>query len=301
MKKTLLTLLLVGSTLLLHAQARLIAVKGKSTNTVAKNLDDAIKVAKAGDVIYLPGGVYGITDTIQKKIHIVGTGYNSQIARATRPSYINGNLIIGKQAEGTIIEGIATDNGSNLHIYADNVILRRCAIYKTIDFSKSSRYGQIINCIAYKIDGQYLTVHNSLVYSFDAAHSEISNSIIRRFKFADNNVAINTIWGENYQNRSTVHFTACYHNKNAIDYGYKGELAKIFKNSPSNDFYNLSNNYQLTDSLTNLYPNLGIYHGEYPWKDGGQPITPHIEENKSYLDVPSQLFRLNVKVKAQPK
>lgn len=300
MKKTLLTLLLVGSTLLLHAQARLIAVKGKSTNTVAKNLDEAIKVAKSGDVIYLPGGVYSFSDTIQKKIHIIGTGYNNQIPRATLPTYINNNLIIGKQAEGTIIEGVAISNTGNFHIYADNVILRRCDIHKRIDF-KSSRYGQIINCILSQIDGQYLTVHNSLIrYQFYADYSEISNSIVREFYNAKNNVAINTIWGGSSSN-SQIHFTACYYNNSAIYHGNKAELAKIFKNSPSNDFHNLSNNYQLTDSMTNLYPNLGIYHGEYPWKDGGQPITPHIEENKSYLDVPSQLFRLNVKVKAQPK
>lgn len=299
MKKFTLTLLVLGTVLALQAQVRLIAVKGKTTNTVVKTINEAIKTAKTGDVIYLPGGGFNLTDTINKKVHIIGTGYNSEIPRATLTSTILGNIIITKEAKGTIIEGVMINSKGSFEISASETTLRRCKIHRQINF-KTTQNCQIINCITTHINGSYLHVYNSLLHGeFYADNSEIHNCIVRYFYEAKNCIAENTIWGIIYA--STIDFTHCLHNGSAIYDNSSGELKKIFKNTVTNDFFNVKNDYHLLDSLATVHPQLGIYKGQYPWKDGGQPITPHIEENNSYLDVQNQKFKLRVKVKAQSK
>ncbi len=302
MKKQLLTLaLLLLTTVTLQAQTRLIAVKGKTTNTVVRTLDEAIEVAKAGDRIYLPGGSFHISDTLKKTVHIIGTGYNDKIPRATLPTHIFNDIYIGKEAKGTIIEGVSISSQGNFHIYADQTILRRCKIGNSIYF-KSSKGCQIINCITRRVIGRYLFVHNSFIsnskyYSYDFKYSEINNSIINYISY-EGNVITNSIYGYNNSSTNTLH--TCLKNSAVVTPG-TAELRKIFKTAKSNSFFDLTNDYHLQDSIAEKYPNLGIYKGQYPWKDGGQPITPHIEENNSYLDVQEQKFKLRVKVKAQSK
>lgn len=303
MKKFTLTLLVLGTVLALQAQVRLIAVKGKTTNTVVKTINEAIKTAKTGDVIYLPGGGFNLTDTINKKVHIIGTGYNSEIPRATLTSTILGNIIITKEAKGTIIEGVMINSKGSFKISASETTLRRCKIHRRIDFEETQNC-QIINCITTHIAGNYLHIYNSLLHGyFYADNSEIHNCIVKYFYGAMNCIAENTIYGyfSSSYYYSTIDFTHCLHNESAIYRNNSGELKKIFKNTVSNDFFYVKNDYHLLDSLATVHPQLGIYKGQYPWKDGGQPITPHIEENNSYLDVQNQKFKLRVKVKAQSK
>ncbi len=302
MKRLYFTLVMAMAIITLQAQ-RLIAVKGANTDAVVQTLDEAITVAEAGDVIYLPGGVaYTISDTIKKPIHIIGTGYNKEITRATLVSIIRDSIIIGAEAKGTIIEGVWINNTGNFHIYADETILRRCLIRKQLDF-KSSKNCLIINCIAAHTIGSNVTAYNSVFsgyiywvldlydirnWGLDLDDSEINNCIVYFFKGANNSIVNNTIW--NYSNNGHLDFQDCLNA--SIGATCKGVNTANFTTHYNQDFH-------LKDSIANLYPNLGIYKGAYPWKDGGQPITPHIEENNSYLDVQNQKFKLRVKVKAQ--
>lgn len=299
MKRIILTIAMAAVMIAMHAQVRLIAVKGSTTNTVVKTLDKAIEVAKSGDVIYLPGGAFTVSDTINKPVHIIGTGYNGEIPRATLTTNIMGNLYIGSAAQGMIIEGVNIGSRGTFTIKADETILRRCKIHKYVNFN-NCRDGQIINCITASVDGKYIHVYNSLIKYFHADNSELSNSIVYRFSSAETCIAQNVIYGSS-SSSSSVDFMHSIHNYSAIYGNNSAELAKLFKNKPTNDFFNLKNNYQLTDSIANAHPQLGIYKGVYPWKDGGQPISPHIEENNSYLDVQNQQFKLRVKVKAQSR
>ncbi len=295
MKKVLFTIVIAIVCVTLQAQTRLIAVKGETTNTVVETLDEAITTAQAGDKIYLPGGAFSVSDTIQKKIYIIGSGYNDRIPRVTLPTIIMGDLYVGTNAQETIIEGLAFDNTGSFHIMADDVLLRRCEIFKTVKF-KACENGQIIHCITNWIEGEHINIYNSLVKGSYAKNSSIFNSIIK-YCYTTYSMFQNSIYGN--LNSSHNSYINCYRNYNGICNGNATELAKIFRNSPTNNFFNLENNYQLTDSLVNIYPNLGIYKMMYPWKDGGQPINPHIEENNSYLDAQAQQFKLRVKVKAQ--
>ncbi len=296
MKKLFLTVLALATLTIANAQIRLIAIKGTTTDAVAKTLDEAIEIAKAGDVIYLPGGVFTIKDTIRKPVHIIGTGYNNNIPRELPFTEIIGNIYIGKNAIGTIIEGLNIPSGGNFHIMADETILRRLKIHKEVRF-KENKNCQIINCITHNIWGIKISIYNSLLGSeFHAYNSEVINCIVKQFYYSHNNIVKNTIYA--YISYSTATCSNSYRNE-AIYSGNKTDLKKIFKAEVNNNFFDLNNNYQVRDSIENIYPNIGIYHGSYPWKDGGQPITPHIEENNSYLDVQEQKFKLRVKVKAQ--
>lgn len=298
MKKSIIFLVLLCTTITLNAQTRLIAVKGKNTDTVVKTFSNALKVAKEGDVIYLPGGSY-VLGEIKKKVHILGAGYNDTIPRATLPTTILGNLVIAKEANGTIIEGLTVPE--NVYCKASEVIFRRCKMNKTMYFEPStSKNCQIINCIVDSVSDSSRNVqaYNSVFNQFYANYSEINNCIVYTFWGSNVSSSESTAHGVIYgQYTSRVDFTQSY----KLPSLGNSSLAKVFKNKPDTRVLNLANNYQLNDSIAKAHPQLGIYKGQYPWKDGGQPITPHIEENNSYLDVQSQTFKLRVKVRAQSK
>lgn len=82
--------------------------------TVSKpyyNLDTAIYYSNSGDFIYLPGGIYTISDTIKKELHIYGTGIVADssiyIGGVTT---INSNLVFSPLGSNSSVTGIITNN-----------------------------------------------------------------------------------------------------------------------------------------------------------------------------------------------
>lgn len=296
-------------TINLNAQQPLIAIKGAVTDTIAFTLLQAIDIAQPYDKIYLPGGSYHLTDSIQKPVHIIGTGYNDLIQRLLPISMFPNNLLIGSQAAGIVIEGIRFN--TSIVVRADNVSIRKCQIIGSVLSNKS-----------------YLSVIQSYVSTYlEAGHfAIISNTVINHLRYTYNSTLKNSIFdyaifSHNHGNASgynidltrnincifqncvirltrgdgptgwsgNVVMNSLYPQNDATFYGY-------FVNS-QNNIFNLASNLALASSAP--IQNIGIYHGDYPWKNGGQPVNPHIEQNNSFLDVQNEQFKLKVKVLAQ--
>lgn len=292
MKRIHLIIALLFACIILNAQNRFISIKGTHTNAVTKTLDEAIKTAQNGDTIYLPGGIFSIRDTVNKSVHLVGTGYNDRIPRTLYTTSLVGNLILGKKAKGTVVEGIKISEDGVLNIFADEVILKRCLIQKRLNFI-SSKKSQIINCIAGTVIGSDLQIYNSLMNQCEANGSVIENSIITVFINANNTDVFNTVFRNSYNSHIDLIKSYAY-----SDYK-KEELRKTFKTAKSNYYYDLNNNYRLQEDIALRFPNLGIYKGRYSWTDGGHPTNLYIEKNNSSLDISKQLFRIRVKLKRE--
>lgn len=93
-----------------------IAVYTPSSNTthIWANFDSAYSNSVAGDYIYLPGGSFTLTNTINKQIHIIGAGYNQDSSSATGITALN-QVQLSSGADGGSIEGVYfTPSSSNL-------------------------------------------------------------------------------------------------------------------------------------------------------------------------------------------
>lgn len=277
------------------AQQQLIAIKGTTTDAIATTLEEAINIAQPNDKIYLPGGNYTLNDSIQKPLHIIGTGYNHLIPRATPITTITSVLKIGSQASGAILEGVKLTN--NIYCASNNISFKN--IYQSIDnmirfYIKSGKENILFsNCIIrwiHPYSGENLVnfnINNSIINTiFYLNNSTIKNSIVGIISNSNNLDIYNSL----IANLQLSNLVNLYNSVFTLYSSY-------FSNANLSDFTIINNNFTLTSSCP--IQNIGVYFGQYPWKDGGQPINPHIEENNSFLDVQNEQFKLKVKVVPQ--
>jgi hypothetical protein len=317
----------------IFAQQKLIAVKGTVTDTIATSLDQAITLAQPGDIIYLPGGFYGYAAPIEKKVHIIGTGFQDGQNVMGRTA-INGSLTLGAGANGSTFEGLyLTDWFTQTQgCTSDNITIKRCNMMGTIQVSNSSYINShFINCVVRL--SMYLGEH----YSTMGQNNFIQNCIITNWVYRTNSSTIENclLVGVSESTNSFVKKNVFYRNDGACDaisnstglvlennlfkancysgYNYGStistesnttqypELSDVFVNVPVTPFFNFNPtyDYHLKSPYTTTPADVGIYAGDFPWKDGSLPIIPNIEKNESYLDVQNGVFKLKVKVVPQ--
>ncbi len=300
----------------LNAQQPLIAIKGVVTDTIAFTLQQAIDIAQPNDKIYLPGGIYSLTDSIQKNVHIIGTGYNDLIERLLPVSTFIGDILIGSDAQGLILEGIRTNN--TIRVRTNNVIVRRC--FAAINAGGNNH--NFINCVIHGTfhGGNYSNINNCVIETIgQIVNTGNFTNVATNFCQFYNTVVLGIIWGGGSLQGNCVNSTFY----NCVIFGFKvnnsvaqvncnlifgnqmistlcangngGTLNSYFYNNQGAT--NLLSDFTLSSSAP--IQNIGIYHGNFPWKDGGQPINPHIIENNSFLDVQNEEFKLRVKVVPQ--
>ena len=117
----------------------LLFTKGQSQGVIAlttlggqtqiyNQLDSALFHASDGDYIYLPGGVFNISNPIKKRIKLIGTGHYPDSTIYTDRSIIQGNVILGAGASNALIEGLYVTG--DIHFTpaerTDHVVIRRC-------------------------------------------------------------------------------------------------------------------------------------------------------------------------------
>lgn len=149
----------------------LIAVQNGGTPTFYDDLSDAIQGAVAGDTLYIPGRNYIVNDTINKPLHLIGTGINPNFTQATGMTTVTSSsialpqLVLGDNADGGSITGIHfTTNNYNsfgspynnltLEFNAEisNFLIERCYFGSNINgingnFSNSMMKQNIFNSI----------------------------------------------------------------------------------------------------------------------------------------------------------
>ena len=320
MKKRLLSLvvLLIVSSYNLKAQ-NLIAVQHSGSNTAFyTSLDDAVTNAQNGDTIYLPGGAFAVNGdalTINKELHILGVGYNTDSTFATGVTKINARITFVSGANNSTINGIYL-NGviwcgtDSYNEDVDNIIISRCHINQSIYISRlSNNWSLTENIIDGTINGyssssggisaqsNYFSnnIINSAIYNFGSNNQFLNNIIKNNAYYSLNNVTgcvfENNIW----LNSNLVNYSSCIFNNNlcigsiniTVDClgsnNIMGQASSlIFINNISGGFgFLYSDNYQLQSTSPGKNAgtdgtDIGIYGGAFPWKEGSVPHNPHI-------------------------
>ncbi len=83
----------------------LIAVQNGGEPKFYTELDLAITNAQNGDTVYLPGGTFSLTVTIDKRLHIIGVGFNPD-SKVTLPTILNGNFSLISGASSGSLTGV---------------------------------------------------------------------------------------------------------------------------------------------------------------------------------------------------
>lgn len=331
---TLLTSLFVTLT---FAQQKLIAVKGNVTDAITTTLTDAIALAQPGDKIYLPGGFFSHTAPIDKPIHIIGTGFQDGMNVMGRTT-INGSLTLGDLADNSTFEGLYVTEwfSQTVGCISDNITIKRCNMNGTY-LVHTSNYinSNFTNCVV-RIT-LHLGYHDGTAASATGENNYIKNCIIGNYVQYTNSSTIENslLLGVNYCSNSFVKKNVFYRNDGACSAIHSSsglvladnlfkltcypaynsgstistesgtiiypDVSDVFVNVPSITFFdfNPTYDYHLKAPYTTTSPSVGIYSGDFPWKDGSLPIIPNIEQNNSYLDVQNETFKLNVKVVPQ--
>lgn len=325
------------------AQQKLIAIKGTTTDAIATSLDEAINIAQPNDKIYLPGGNFEFTGSLEKPIHLIGIGFQNGL-HVDGNTVINGDIVINNDGSNSIFEGfyLAGYLRCGTQVTANNISIKRCNINGiagsgNFDFTWTNCL--ITNCV----------VRENLRFNFSPYwaggylnNSVISNSFIYTVFGLQNSTIKNCIIGSNFSINSCINLTL----KNCIFSYYGSGIGGTVTTSSSNlnftnNVFYSGNSSTLGDGvLTNLNPlyynssatevfadasdftfnptfdfqllntfagnnagddgtDVGVYGGQYPWKNGSLPISPNIEQNNSFLDVQNEQFKLRVKVVPQ--
>ena len=97
-----------------------------STTGVYTNIDTAIAYAQTGDFIYVNAGLLGDV-TLDKELHLVGTGYHPDSTYVNGISYIT-NLYLNTGADSSSITGFDIDDLDNTSNPINSFFASRCKI-----------------------------------------------------------------------------------------------------------------------------------------------------------------------------
>lgn len=330
---TIITTLLITLT---FAQQKLIAIKGATTDAIAITLDEAINIAQPNDKIYLPGGNFEYTGSLEKPIHLIGIGFQNGL-HVDGNTVINGNIIINSAGSSSIFEGFYLTGYFQCGVEANcnNITMKRCnfnGITGSGNFAFSWTNCNFTNCVVREtmdfstdVINLNCTISNSFIKRVSRFHnSNIRNCIVgsaNSIIYSTNSNIKNSIFAaidsfnNSYGNAISYDCTGLIFNNNAtateLGSGVISDInnipnnneAEIFVNA-TNFFFNPTFDFQLVSTFAGNNAgddgtDVGIYGGQYPWKNGSLPISPTIEQNNSFLDVQNEQFKLRVKVVPQ--
>lgn len=196
MKKLFFLSLVLLSTLS-FAQPHFVVQNG--TTKVFDDINKAITEASSGDTLYVPGGGFSISATIDKTLHWIGVGHYPDSTIATLPCRIVSDVTFTGNCDNSTFEGI--DFTSNFTTGSadnelENLIMKRCRVRGTI-YLRATTTGtpninaQISECVIYNIDGQ--NASNCLVEKCIINYM-VNNFYQSLFKFNNMNLNNPTGW-----------------------------------------------------------------------------------------------------------
>ena len=172
MKKIFLSLFFVVlATTGLYAQQISVVSSGGATS-LYRTLEEAIKGASDGSVIYLPGGSFSIADSVKitKKLTIIGIGHFAKSGNVDGFTVINGNLWFRNGSSSSAVIGCYLTGNINIGddgAAVNDLLIRCCNVNQIIGMNNTCK-GTIVNL-------NYLRVGAS----FNKGPAEITHNIIQ--------------------------------------------------------------------------------------------------------------------------
>lgn len=192
--------------------------------------NEAYTVANDGDIIQLPAGYFKLDSVINKKLHIIGVGYNDAIRGAKGVTRVE-RILLDTNSNGGSLQGLECSNvkgkpyGYELYGVKDYLI-KRCKLqYVTIDGNKVQKSSNINmqECLVapgnnHQMDvilGENSKIENSIFYAkgriSSGSSGSICTSISLRSGIVSNCIIMNIDTTTNVEDKSIP--ILCHHNE----------------------------------------------------------------------------------------
>ncbi len=295
-----------------------------NTCTPFYNLDSAYTAAVDGSYIYIPGGVFTVGATINKRVHMIGSGYNLDSALITNTTQISGGLALGNNAGGSSFEGLYLTGAitgptatfinsvsfkylscASISMKLSNSLIRSC-ILRTGSSGGNTFYGGINNEISnsYIVDISQLS--NSVIqhcigiyYATSCVLNLFKNNICDRYPAGTGTGNIgsgNSLVYNVYTSNCTQYCISSIYTANNV---LMTEAAVFAAGSfTTSNMHLLAGSAALTAGENGT--EVGVYGGLFPFKEGGVPSNPHIFQKaiSASTNVNGQL-PVQIKVRAE--
>ncbi|MCB9165735.1 MAG: hypothetical protein H6592_15070 [Flavobacteriales bacterium] len=280
-------------------------------------LQAALDAAQNGDAVYLPGGTFNGPFTLDRSIQLIGAGYFPDSSAATTPTTITSTFYLTSAVSGSYVSGInftgSVHSPSGTYATITGLIVHRCYFQADFGAFNSFRFNDLSSnwvfseCVLRGLiasDARNVIVRNCVLETNIqyVRGGVIQNSV---FLYASVNVYVinncsnciiqgNAFYGSNVMISGTSASYASVSNNCFVDATPTFSWASFNNNttgvSAAQLFVNYTNNgYEHTDDFhlapgspaIGVGPNgsdCGIYGGLSPWKEGGVPYNPHIQE-----------------------
>jgi len=328
MKKVFLSMIVAMlSTVTVSAQ-QIAVVKGGATK-VYNTLKDAIEGAEDGSVVYLPGGGFPIadTDTIRKKLTIIGITHKASSDNADGRTTISGNLFWGEGSTGSALMGCyvtgTVNIGTKTAAVSDimlrynninavvvnnsecrNIVINQNYIRNNSDMGKTNV--KITNNILHSLKNvNGGTVSNNIInshfqvstyygyehYAIGAENTVISGNVLLTTKVDGSS----HYWSVHTGSNCEVYNNMVYNR----DWGQDGinvkeDWSKVFEKDAG---VSVNSKYHFIDDYKQYENTIGLYAGT-GFSDGAMPPVPYIKECKVDEQTDAE-GKLNIRIKVK--
>ena len=269
--------------------AQQIAVVSGGVTTLCQTLKEALNASKNGSVIYLPAGGFQIgTDSINRKVTIIGVGHKAASNNADGNTVISGELCFNQGSSGSAVMGcyisgdvkIGYDGNS-----VNNIVVKYCNL-NSIQVNNNQCTGTIVN-------QNY--IRNASV--FRGAPGLFTNNVAHSINDLDGGKLLNNIVTSGQYNyyEGTRPFIFCDNCTiaNNILLNYAG-----FFSDYNNGTITPASIFHFSDAYSEYEGRVGIYAGS-GFSDSAMPPVPYI----SFKSIPEQTdndgkLKIKIRVKA---
>lgn len=317
MKRILFTIIAISLVYSLKAQyAMLHSATGVHVFKGTTALDSAYNASLPGDTIYLSGGGFTAPASFDKGLIIFGVGHYSEYTADKTKTIISNRVNLSENADGFRIEGV--EIADNIYFDADkgidNVLIRYCTILYDIIVQGTSGTDPsnnltVVNCVINREivlnNAVNAVIKNSIIV--DQIRNSYGNSIannIIMFNYTgsgtsysihgDNNICNNNIFlqsgykcvygtANQLNNNLFVNATPGLGSSPASSGNYTGIAHETIFLDQSGYVFSYGHDYHLQSP--EAYPGVdgsqvGIYGGDFIYKEGAIPSNPHINTVK---------------------
>jgi len=337
MKRIIYTIIAITLTLTVNAQyAMLHSASGVQMFEGTTALESAYTASASGDTIYLSGGGFTAPASFDKGLIIFGVGHYSDYTADKTKTIISNAVNLSENADGFRLEGVDIANS----IYfdtdesVDDVLIRYCTILYDIfvrgtSGTNPSNNLAIINCVINReilLDNAVnANVKNSIIVDQikNTYGNTIANNIIM-YNYTgvgsyysihgDNNICNNNIflqsgnkciYGSSNQvnNNLFVHADPNLGTSPASSENEVGIAHETIFTEQSGYLFSYEHDYHLQSPETYLGVDgsqVGIYGGDFPYKEGAIPSNPHFNTvNISPATTPDGKLHIEINAIAQ--
>ena len=113
-------------------------VRPNGVTYICPSFDSAYNKSVDGDFLYLPGGMFTITNPINKNLQIYGAGFNQDSSFVTGNTIITSSIFVNRGGSNGTLTGVYCYNTIYINDTVNNYAINRCWFLGSIYCNASS-------------------------------------------------------------------------------------------------------------------------------------------------------------------